>query len=129
MLKVRRKAGQEVIINRDVKVLVLAVGSRNVDLGVEAPADVPVWRSELGHAEYDVERHEKLTEWLSSGLEDLVLQTTDGGLVEVAVRHRNEVRPQFFTQQEDEDIGGLLERVDEWIAQMVREDAAEENQE
>jgi two-component system response regulator len=49
MLILERSVDKPVCIGRDVKVHVVEViNKRRVKLGVEAPADVPVWRAEMG---------------------------------------------------------------------------------
>lgn len=47
MLTLSRKAGEALIINDNVTVTVLEIRGDKVRLGIEAPADVGVWRSEI----------------------------------------------------------------------------------
>lgn len=47
MLCLTRKTGERIVINENVVVRVLEIRGGRVRLGVEAPQDVPVRRSEL----------------------------------------------------------------------------------
>jgi carbon storage regulator len=47
MLVLTRKAGQEIVIGDDVRLTVLWVRGNRVRLGITAPAETPVRRSEL----------------------------------------------------------------------------------
>lgn len=47
MLVLSRKAGDEIVIDRDIRIAVLATSGRTVRLGVIAPTEVRVMRSEL----------------------------------------------------------------------------------
>ncbi|MBI1901486.1 MAG: carbon storage regulator [Planctomycetia bacterium] len=47
MLALTRRIGEEIIIDRGVRVVVLAVHGRRVRLGIEAPPDVRVDRKEI----------------------------------------------------------------------------------
>jgi carbon storage regulator len=51
MLVLSRKTGEKIVIGNDIEVVVLEVRGDRVKLGIAAPADVPIHRSEL---------HEKL---------------------------------------------------------------------
>lgn len=46
MLVLSRKAGDEIVIDRDIRIAVLATSGGKVRLGVIAPAEVRVMRSE-----------------------------------------------------------------------------------
>lgn len=46
MLVLSRDEGESLQIGDDIKITVIRTG-RKVRLGIEAPPDVPVWRSEL----------------------------------------------------------------------------------
>lgn len=48
MLVLTRKANEEIIINGNVRVRVLSVERGRIRLGIDAPAEVPIRRSELG---------------------------------------------------------------------------------
>ncbi len=47
MLVLSRKSGDEIVIDRDIRIAVLATSGRTVRLGVVAPTEVRVLRSEL----------------------------------------------------------------------------------
>jgi carbon storage regulator len=46
MLVLRRKIGEEIRLGDGVVIKVLSVNGRAIRLGIEAPASVPIWRSE-----------------------------------------------------------------------------------
>ena len=56
MLVLSRKLGQTIQIGDDVRVTILHLAGGRVRLGIEAPLDVPVHRSEL-RAKIDNEAH------------------------------------------------------------------------
>ncbi len=47
MLVLTRKSNQSIMIGDDIKVSVLLVVGEKVRIGIEAPADVPVFRTEV----------------------------------------------------------------------------------
>ena len=47
MLVLSRKAGEEILIGHDVRLVVHRIAGNRVALGVVAPKDVPVMRAEL----------------------------------------------------------------------------------
>lgn len=47
MLALTRKKGESIIIGDNVKVTVLSVSGEQVKLGIEAPKEIPVHRSEI----------------------------------------------------------------------------------
>jgi len=47
MLVISRKAGESLVIGSDIVISVLNVGSDKVTIGLDAPKDVPIVRSEL----------------------------------------------------------------------------------
>lgn len=47
MLALTRKEQQEIFIGRDIIVRIVSVSGNRVQLGIEAPNDVPVFREEL----------------------------------------------------------------------------------
>jgi carbon storage regulator len=47
MLILTRKAGETIVINDNICVMVLSVKGNQIRLGVEAPEDVPVHRQEI----------------------------------------------------------------------------------
>ena len=50
MLVLSRKIGERILIGDNVVLTVLAVKGRQVRLGIEAPASVPIWRETLALA-------------------------------------------------------------------------------
>jgi carbon storage regulator CsrA len=48
MLVLDRYLGRAICIGKNIKIKVLRTGARRVQLGVEAPRHIPVWREELG---------------------------------------------------------------------------------
>jgi carbon storage regulator len=50
MLVLSRKLGEEIIINGDIVVKVTDIGGGQVRLGITAPRDVPVLRSEIAES-------------------------------------------------------------------------------
>ncbi len=47
MLALTRKEQQEIFIGQNIIVHIVSVSGNRVQLGIEAPADVPVYREEL----------------------------------------------------------------------------------
>jgi len=47
MLILTRKAGEAIIINSDVKVVVLSVEGNQIRLGIDAPKEIAVHREEI----------------------------------------------------------------------------------
>lgn len=47
MLFLSRKKGQEVVIGSDIRLTVLAIHGKQVRLGITAPGNIPIHRSEL----------------------------------------------------------------------------------
>jgi len=47
MLILTRKIGEGLMIGDDISIIILAVRGKQIRLGIEAPADIPVLRSEL----------------------------------------------------------------------------------
>ncbi len=47
MLVLTRKAGQSILIGKNVKIKILGVSGNQVELGIEAPKDVLILREEL----------------------------------------------------------------------------------
>lgn len=47
MLVLSRKEEQSIVIDGDVVVTILEIRGNQIRLGIEAPADVAVWRKEL----------------------------------------------------------------------------------
>jgi carbon storage regulator len=49
MLVLNRKEGESVVIDDDIKVVVLKVKGRQVKIGIEAPRDTKIAREEISH--------------------------------------------------------------------------------
>jgi carbon storage regulator len=47
MLVIRRRAGESLFIGEDVEIKILEMGTSQVKLGIEAPKDITVLRSEV----------------------------------------------------------------------------------
>ena len=47
MLVLARKEGERVMIGRDIVITVVAIRGTSVRLGIDAPADVGIWREEI----------------------------------------------------------------------------------
>ncbi|HEY1603369.1 MAG TPA: carbon storage regulator CsrA [Pirellulales bacterium] len=47
MLVLSRKKGESVVIDGDIKITVLSVQGQTIRLGIEAPRETPVFRSEV----------------------------------------------------------------------------------
>ena len=47
MLALSRKAGEFIIINNDIEIVVLDVKGEQVKLGINAPKSVPIYRKEI----------------------------------------------------------------------------------
>lgn len=55
MLCVSRKVNEKVIIGRDIVVTIVEIGQGKIRLGIEAPKDVPVYRTEIAPTELIVD--------------------------------------------------------------------------
>jgi carbon storage regulator len=51
MLVIRRRAGESLFIGDDVEIRILEMGTSQVKLGIEAPKDIKVLRSEVRETE------------------------------------------------------------------------------
>jgi len=49
MLILSRKIGESLIINDEIKIIVVNATERQVTLGIEAPKEVPIHREEVYH--------------------------------------------------------------------------------
>jgi carbon storage regulator len=47
MLVITRKSGERVCLGDDITITVMEISGSNVRLGIEAPADVPIYRHEI----------------------------------------------------------------------------------
>lgn len=56
MLILTRRVGETIIINKDIKVTVLAAKGNQLRLGIDAPADVEVHREEIFNRIYGIEK-------------------------------------------------------------------------
>lgn len=68
MLILGRKAGEAILIDGGVRIVVLSVDRKGVRLGIEAPADVRIVRDEIVGEVADENRRATATgrEWLSA---------------------------------------------------------------
>jgi len=62
MLVLTRKSNQSIMIGDDVKVSVLSVIGEKVRIGIEAPTDVPVFRTEIYLEIQNKQTHEDASE-------------------------------------------------------------------
>lgn len=53
MLVLSRKKGQSIRINEDIIIYVVDIGKGQVRLGIEAPKEIPILRSELKEKGHD----------------------------------------------------------------------------
>ena len=58
MLVLSRKRNESIVINNEIRVVIVSVRGDNVRLGIEAPQDVPVHRQEV----YDAIQRERRLE-------------------------------------------------------------------
>jgi len=47
MLVLSRRLKEEIVIDGNIRVVVLSISGNRVRLGIDAPADVTIWRDEL----------------------------------------------------------------------------------
>ena len=71
MLVLSRKKNESIVINNDIKIVVVEIRGDKVRLGVEAPREVPVHRREVYDA---IKRNEQ-----SAGEEETATSQTDAG--------------------------------------------------
>ncbi len=67
MLVLQRRVGESIRLGRDVEVRVLAIRNRQVKIGVIAPAEVQIRRSELE----EINRSAVVDDWRMTGLADV----------------------------------------------------------
>ncbi len=85
MLVLSRKKDESVVINNDIRIVVVEIRGDKVRLGVEAPKEVPVHRSEvyeaINHGGTEGERTPRLVraEQHESRIESEVAGLADGG--------------------------------------------------
>jgi carbon storage regulator len=53
MLILSRRVGETLLIDGDIKIVVLECARNGVRLGIEAPPEVTIWRGELIHSVVD----------------------------------------------------------------------------
>ncbi len=59
MLVLTRKLGESIVIDGNIVVEVVQIEGQRVRLGISAPRDIPVRRSELGHSTVAAVREEQ----------------------------------------------------------------------
>lgn len=64
MLILTRKVGKSIMINDNIVITVLKIGSKYIQLGIEAPKDMPVHREEI----YKRIQKEKLNKSIGANL-------------------------------------------------------------
>lgn len=47
MLVLKRRINEEIIINSDIKIKILAVSDNQVKIGIEAPSEIEIFRGEI----------------------------------------------------------------------------------
>jgi carbon storage regulator len=73
MLLMSRKKGQEVVIGPDIRLTVLAIHGKQVRLGITAPGNISIYRSELLEAldRPDITRLESTVPPIANGCHSL----------------------------------------------------------
>lgn len=61
MLVLTRKLGESITIGNDIRITIIAVKGTQVKLGIEAPAEVTVYRAEIYAKISDENRHAAVT--------------------------------------------------------------------
>ena len=70
MLALSRKKGEAIVINNDIEVTILEVKGDQVKLGIKAPKEVPIYRSEV-YEQIQAANKEALTEQTPDNLSKL----------------------------------------------------------
>ena len=70
MLALSRKKGEAIVINNDIEVTILEVKGDQVKLGIKAPKEVPIYRSEV-YEQIQAANKEALTEQTPDNLNKL----------------------------------------------------------
>ena len=96
MLVLSRKNGEAIVIDGAIKIQVIEVKGHVVRLGIEAPKEIPVHRSEIYEQLRETETalappEKKLTPKSRSGLHDLVASIQRGRIVEPFAAARREL--------------------------------------
>lgn len=60
MLILTRRVGETIVINKDIRVTVLASKGNQLRLGIDAPADVEIHREEIFNRIYGIETEEQI---------------------------------------------------------------------
>ena len=71
MLALSRKAGESIIINNDIEIVVLDVKGEQVKIGINAPKSVPIFRKEIYEQIQEANKEAMETETTAEALEDL----------------------------------------------------------
>jgi carbon storage regulator len=61
MLIFSRKLEESIVINNNVKITIIDIGENRVKIGIEAPRDVPVHRTEIYNKIKDVKKSKYFT--------------------------------------------------------------------
>lgn len=79
MLVLTRKSNQSIMIGDDIEVSVLSIVGEKVRIGIQAPADVPVFRTEI-YLEIQRQQAEgKSSEEIRSEVHDAIKDLGEGG--------------------------------------------------
>lgn len=71
MLALSRKAGESIIINNDIEIVVLDVKGEQVKIGINAPKSVPIFRKEIYEQIQEANKEAMESETTAEALEDL----------------------------------------------------------
>lgn len=71
MLALSRKAGESIIINNDIEIVVLDVKGEQVKIGINAPKSVPIFRKEIYEQIQEANKEAMESETTAQELEDL----------------------------------------------------------
>jgi carbon storage regulator len=75
MLVLSRKPGEKIVIGENIVITVVAIVNNRVKLSLDAPADVPIWRSELLGLEEEAHDRPARAGWKANGpAPDVVVQ-------------------------------------------------------
>jgi carbon storage regulator len=81
VLVLTRKANQSIMIGDDIEVSVLSVMGEKVRIGIQAPQDIPVFRTEIYleiKGETDKQRERKSSEEIRSEVSDAIDELGEG---------------------------------------------------
>lgn len=71
MLALSRKAGESIIINNDIEIVVLDVKGEQVKIGINAPKTVPIFRKEIYEQIQEANKEAMESETTAQELENL----------------------------------------------------------